>query len=446
MEEFTINKFIKLRLEDGKTVIYVNDERFDQCKFLLLDIPVNEMTSLNELESIDDAIQKLDHSLEQRDENGSKHIIPPEVEFWGHCSNLQVWYENNYNTKLLHRNLAFPLLWELTQIGDTLAEKVFAEEIAIRLCEGNKIVREFLRSEGYLGILDTDQFYSIVYSLKFESFSELLKFIGTYFIDENDLIAEFFDFIDSFDNKTLKAFLTIPEEATQVNLYQALVDYLGKYRKRHPKSKLFRDGFKKIGSKLFNSLKNLLFDNHGYIDIFTLENLVFINCKKTREFLYSTKFKFKFGFIPDLWDFQYILNVLLRCFDPEELIIYLEERHKEDLLKNVLPKIIGFRYLKMSDLKEIDMKQFITAFFLEEAGAEDYRENIRNLGDFLADSFLSELIDRNNEVNEEIIRTLAWVGGEARTKLINRLHNLFDDFTVKKYFNNFREYFTYKHS
>ena len=155
----------------------------------------------------------------------------------------------------------------------------------------------------------------------------------------------------------------------------------------------------------------------------------------------NTEHKFKFGLIPDLWDFQKILNVLLRCFDPEELMTYLDTRHRDDLFKIVLPKILGFKYLRMSDLEELDMKHFITAFLLEEAGAEDYRENMEKLGDFLADTFLSELIDRNNEVNEEIIKTLAWVSGRARIKLIERLYTLFDDITVKDYRNKFREYF-----
>jgi len=47
MNEFIVNKFIKLKLEDNKTIIYVNNERFNQCKFLLLDIPIDEMTSLD---------------------------------------------------------------------------------------------------------------------------------------------------------------------------------------------------------------------------------------------------------------------------------------------------------------------------------------------------------------------------------------------------------------
>ncbi|KKM08312.1 hypothetical protein LCGC14_1725100, partial [marine sediment metagenome] len=40
MKDFVINKYITLKLEDGKTNIYVNGQIFDQCKFLFLNIPV----------------------------------------------------------------------------------------------------------------------------------------------------------------------------------------------------------------------------------------------------------------------------------------------------------------------------------------------------------------------------------------------------------------------
>jgi len=86
--EFKVNKFITLKLEDGKTNIYVNGKYFNQCKILLLNIPVNKISSFDEIESIDDAIEKIDQPNEAI-------IIQPEIIFWGHCSNLQVWAEHN---------------------------------------------------------------------------------------------------------------------------------------------------------------------------------------------------------------------------------------------------------------------------------------------------------------------------------------------------------------
>ena len=133
MKEFRINQYITLKLEDEiidekedlkkiRTNIYVNGGKFQYCSFLLIEIPIEKTTSSNEIDSIDEAEEKLDNSLEEDNENPFEYKIPPEVEFWGHCSNLQVWYENNYNTRLLHRNLAFPLLKRLAEVGEPIAK------------------------------------------------------------------------------------------------------------------------------------------------------------------------------------------------------------------------------------------------------------------------------------------------------------------------------------
>lgn len=159
-KEFKVNKYITLNLEDAQTIIYVNGKSFKQCKFLLLDIPVDKIKSLDEIESIDEATEKLDCSMEG--DNQSKYRIPPETEFWGHCSNLQVWAENKYNTRLLHRNLAFPLLKKLTEVGDPLAKKVFKEEIAKRFFSGHIPVLHFLVDDNYLKFLNHEEKNSLM--------------------------------------------------------------------------------------------------------------------------------------------------------------------------------------------------------------------------------------------------------------------------------------------
>ena len=45
------------------------------------------------------------------------------------------WFENKYNPRLLHSNLAFPLLKQLTDVGDPLASEVFKVEL-IKICKG----------------------------------------------------------------------------------------------------------------------------------------------------------------------------------------------------------------------------------------------------------------------------------------------------------------------
>jgi hypothetical protein len=43
-----------LRLEGNKAIIYINDERFMQCKFLLLNRKIEEIEDLLLMESIDE--------------------------------------------------------------------------------------------------------------------------------------------------------------------------------------------------------------------------------------------------------------------------------------------------------------------------------------------------------------------------------------------------------
>ena len=88
--------------------------------------------------------------------------ISPETEFFGHCSNLQVWAENNYNTQLLHSNIAFNLLKKLTEVGDQNAKRVFKEEIGKRVMEGYPTVVSYLLHQGYLQHLDNEELETLI--------------------------------------------------------------------------------------------------------------------------------------------------------------------------------------------------------------------------------------------------------------------------------------------
>jgi hypothetical protein len=152
MLKFSINDHLELRLENNKTNIYVNNELFIQCKYLLLNVPTEEINYLNDINSIDEAVVKLNRSFEFSSQTETE--ISPEVQFWGHCSNLQAWFENNYNSCLIHSNLAFPLLRKLTDVGDLLAKKVFKEEIAKRFENGHISTVQFFAYNNYLNFLN----------------------------------------------------------------------------------------------------------------------------------------------------------------------------------------------------------------------------------------------------------------------------------------------------
>ncbi len=138
-KEFRINDYLSVKLEGLKTFIYIKGIRFRQCKYVLLNIPVDNIDQHFEINSIDEVINNLDNTLEQHLE-----LISPEVEFWSHCSNLQAWAENNYNTDLLDTNLSFPILKTLYLEGDPIAIKAFKEEMVKRLIRGGLDIIDYL--------------------------------------------------------------------------------------------------------------------------------------------------------------------------------------------------------------------------------------------------------------------------------------------------------------
>lgn len=162
MLEFIINESITLKLEDGKTNIYVLGKKFIQCKYLLLNIPAQEIGLYDEISSIDEVTEKLDNILERDNLKSSIINVPPKVEFWGHCSNLQVWAEYNYDTRFIHSNLAFPLLKRLTEIGDLKAKRIFKDEIGKRFENGLDSVRQYLVLEGYMKYLSREEMWSVM--------------------------------------------------------------------------------------------------------------------------------------------------------------------------------------------------------------------------------------------------------------------------------------------
>lgn len=146
-EEFKVNEYFSVKLFDKYSMIYVKDEEFMQCHYVLLDIPLKDAEKFDEIRSVDDMVNK-------KKKIAQEMRIPSETEFWGHCSNLQAWYEHDYDTRILHSNIAFPLLKKLVEVGDPLALKVFKEEIAKRYESGHPSVVKFLEKEGYLEYLD----------------------------------------------------------------------------------------------------------------------------------------------------------------------------------------------------------------------------------------------------------------------------------------------------
>ncbi|MBA7560781.1 hypothetical protein ES708_02412 [subsurface metagenome] len=136
------------------------------------------MQLYDEVDSIDEAANLYSkHVFQNRIVRGpmaipvpdQRHEITPEQEFWGHCSNIQAWVEHDYDTRILMRNISFPLLRELAKAGDPVASKVFKEEIALRLESGYPSVVQYLLNQGYIRYFTPSEFKTIIES------TELIK-------------------------------------------------------------------------------------------------------------------------------------------------------------------------------------------------------------------------------------------------------------------------------
>ena len=206
MLEFQINDLIKLKLEDGITNFYVKGELFKLCKHVTFKREVEILEDLSEFESIDELIDKtLDEDIMEdieyyMDPNERSRKVSPAEEFWVHCSNLQVWKENNYNSLLLHKNLAFPLLKRLTEVGDAVAKKMFQEEIVKRLERGYHPVIEYLQSEGFTEYLNRDNLFSILLNYKeYEAVHKLfdgkIEEIVWYYGFDHELLLEYYNIL-----------------------------------------------------------------------------------------------------------------------------------------------------------------------------------------------------------------------------------------------------------
>jgi hypothetical protein len=153
--EFKINDHLSLKLIRGQTVIHVDGKPFHQCKYLLLNLTPKDFTEFEYIDSIDEAFEiynKMDKNHETEHD-----LIDPISEFIGHCSNLQAWYENDYDLRILHSSLSIPLLKKLAFLGDEMAIIRLKESIATRIASKNFNTIIFYLNEEYLKLFSNEE-------------------------------------------------------------------------------------------------------------------------------------------------------------------------------------------------------------------------------------------------------------------------------------------------
>ncbi len=208
MKEFTINDNITLKLVDNQTIIYLDNNQFLICKHLKIQVPNYKIDFFNTIDEIIDF--KNEDSV-----NNKNNISPisPEMAFLGHCSNLQVWVENNYNTQLLHSTIAFPLLEKLSKLGDSVAKKVFKEEIIKKINGDYAPTIIYLVMNRYLIYFTDEELNTLI-----DEFHDQEK---TYNEDLLDLIYRFDEERCLLSSREI-IFLT---EHPKINLFELIIKY-----------------------------------------------------------------------------------------------------------------------------------------------------------------------------------------------------------------------------
>ncbi|KKK95942.1 hypothetical protein LCGC14_2667750, partial [marine sediment metagenome] len=197
VKSFRLNNYLELRLEKGKTIIYLQGKPVSQCLQLVMQIPNEDVGVYDFINSIDEANEVKNAMLEEEGliERTERPLITPEEEFWGHSSNLQVWVEHGYDTRILHSNLSFPLLKRLMLAGDKKAKKVFNEEVAKRCDDGYVPVILTLFENGCINHLNGEQFNYVMSSLE--------RLLNQELEQEDKIIVLFVLFIEQLKNHNL---------------------------------------------------------------------------------------------------------------------------------------------------------------------------------------------------------------------------------------------------
>ncbi len=153
--EYRINEYLTLKLIKGQTVIFIDEKPFHQCKYLLLNLTQKDFTKFDHVDSIDEAFEI--YNVMDKNHEKDHSLIDPESEFIGHCSNLQAWYEHDYDLRILHSSLSIPLLKKIAFLGDKRAIFRLKESIATRLASRNYNTIIFYLNEKYLRLFSNEE-------------------------------------------------------------------------------------------------------------------------------------------------------------------------------------------------------------------------------------------------------------------------------------------------
>lgn len=153
IKTFPLTDQLEVRIDDDERVrVYVSGEELELCSQVMTNMQIKgkDVLTVNSVDDLTPAFYSQD-----------SYKLSPDTIYFVYCSNLQAWVENNYDTKLLSKNIAFPLLRELVNIGEVDIQ-FLKKEIMQRFRQGGDELREFLEIEGFLDdYLTREEFWDL---------------------------------------------------------------------------------------------------------------------------------------------------------------------------------------------------------------------------------------------------------------------------------------------
>lgn len=193
MKDFVVNEYITLKFENKETNIYVKKNNI-----------FNLLFSIQAIE-LDDFFQEGPENL-----NPELNDLPPEKRFEVDCAILKAWAESNYDGRLLHANLALPVLEELYKVGDPMAKKALKEEIVKRYLESDYEVQYNLQDEGFLEYVSIEEIINSLDPWESNAFYEMRRLMEENGMKYMRLVT--FDDDDYRERSDYELFFTVSKE------------------------------------------------------------------------------------------------------------------------------------------------------------------------------------------------------------------------------------------
>jgi len=150
-----INDHITVSSEHNKISIYIQEERFREYEYSFINKILKKSNSQLEKANAQD------NYVENKFDEGSNNAY-----FTNFVNILKFWIRNNYDTEILPYAISFPLLRKLVEVGDSIAKKVFIDEILKNLWDGDPLIIKYLFNENYDDYVVLDNYRKQIHTPK----------------------------------------------------------------------------------------------------------------------------------------------------------------------------------------------------------------------------------------------------------------------------------------